>query len=412
MTCHIVVAGAGYAGMTAAVELSRRLGPDRATLTVINDRPDFVERVRLHQLVAGQHLPTHPLRDLLHGTGAALTVGRITALDPDRRTLQVDDSTIRYDVLVYALGSVADTATVPGVATHALRLATLPDAQHAAAELALLADHGGTVGVVGGGATGIEAATELAESLPGLHVTLFTDNEPGSWLSPRARTHLRRVFRRLGVTVHAGTRVARVGPHALTLADGTIAPVDATLWTTGFAVPPLAADAGLTVDTTGRALVDDTLRSLSHPDIFVVGDAALAHGPGDRPLRMACGTGMPMGWFAARAVDDRLAGRQPRRHRVFYLEQNLSLGRHDGLIQYLHADDTPRAAVLAGRPGACVKEVVVRGTMAFLRRLPRHRARRGMSLRRARRVVDGELARRAVRAVRGRRAAGDPLRRA
>lgn len=73
-------------------------------------------------------------------------------------------------------------------------------------------------------------------------------------------------------------------------------------------------------------------------------------GPGGRELRMACATGTPMAVTAADAIADRLTGRIPRGHRFGYIMQTVSLGRGDGLCQFVRPDDTPRRLFFTGRP--------------------------------------------------------------
>jgi NADH dehydrogenase len=360
---RIVVLGAGYAGQIVAKLAARRTG---AHVTLVNARDRFVERVRLHQLAAGEPLREVPLRDLLHGTGVELVVDRVTGVDADQRTVQLAqaDRPLRYDTLVYALGSQADTDGVPGAAVHAHAVA-------GHAEALALRDRlreSSVVAVVGGGLTGIEAAAELAEARPELKVRLVTSGILGGALSQRGRRHLQRAFCRLGVDVQDHAQVTEVRADGVLLADGRHVAADTVVWTTGFRVPALAAEAGFAVDRTGRMLVDGTLRSISHPDVYGVGDAEAAHRPGGQELRMACATGMPAAHRAAVAITDRLAGREPRPLRFRYVNQCISLGRRDGLIQFVRADDDPREAVLTGRPAALYKEAIVRGALQAQRR--------------------------------------------
>ncbi|MGH3719317.1 MAG: NAD(P)/FAD-dependent oxidoreductase [Pseudonocardiaceae bacterium] len=372
MTHRIVVIGAGYAGLATTVRLAGRLQPDDARVTLVNAAPGFVERVRLHQVAAGQRVPDLALRDAVRGTGVELVLGRVRSVDPDGGEVWVDEPdgphVLGYDTLVYALGSTADVEGVAGVADHALTVAGFDDAQELRSRVSALAAEGAVLGVVGGGSTGIEAATELAESHPGVRVRLLTGDELGGWLSPRAREHLRRVLDRLGIDVREGAKVVEVQPDGVVLADGDCVGADAVLWTTGFRVSPLAREAGLSVDGRGRVLVDDTLRSLSHPDVYAVGDAAAVPGPDGRELRMACATAIPTGRHAADAIASRLAGRRAAPLRFRYLLQCLSLGRRDGVIQFLHADDSARDGVLTGRAAALVKEAIVRGAAWTARR--------------------------------------------
>jgi NADH dehydrogenase len=363
MTQRIVVLGAGYTGLAAAKLAARWIDAD---VTLVNATDRFVERVRLHQLAAGQELRDRPLAELLAGSGVRLVVGRVTAIEPATRTVRLADGTepVRYDRLVYALGSRADLDTVPGAAEHALAVAGLDQARR----LRERVRSGGTAAVVGAGLTGIETAAELAESVPELKVRLVTDGELGGWLSERGRRHLHRVFDRLGVEIREHARVTEVRADGVVLAGGAHLPADTVVWTTGFRVSDLARQAGFAVDEHGRMVVDETQRSVSHPEVCALGDAAAMHRPGGQELRMACATGLPTAQQAMRALADRLAGREPRQLRFRYLNQCVSLGRRDGLVQFVHADDSPRPTVLTGRIAALYKEIIVRGTIVFERR--------------------------------------------
>ena len=191
MKHRIVVLGAGYAGANAAGRLARELHPDDVEITLVNADPDFVERVRMHQLAVGQELRLRPLRDVLAGTGVRPCARR--GSPPSTSTTGSSSSSIRTAAptgsattrSIYALGSVAADSGVPGVAEHAHFVASRPGALRLRERLLDLAA-GGTVVVVGGGLTGIEAVTEIAESRPDLHVALA------------ARGRARRLARRAG----------------------------------------------------------------------------------------------------------------------------------------------------------------------------------------------------------------------
>ncbi|MEU4803507.1 FAD-dependent oxidoreductase [Actinosynnema sp. NPDC023587] len=362
MAEHIVVVGAGYSGLAAAKLAARWTDAD---VTLVNQRDRFVERVRLHQLAAGQVLRDLPLADLVEGTGVELVVDRVTAIDPPAREVRLAaGGTLAYDRLIYALGSHADLDSVPGVRAHAHTVATPDEAERLRDHLA----HAHVVAVAGGGLTGIEAAAELAEGLPHLAVVLVTGGVLGEALSAKAQRYLRTTFARLGVEVRERSRVTSVDAEGLALADGGRVAADTVVWTAGFRVPELARDAGFAVDGTGRMVVDQTLTSVSHPEVLGIGDAAAIRRPDGLELRMACATGLPTTQRAVRALADRLAGEEPAPFRFSYFNQCVSLGRRHALIQFVRGDDSPRDAVLTGRLAARYKEAVVRGTVLFERR--------------------------------------------
>ncbi|MFF0790049.1 NAD(P)/FAD-dependent oxidoreductase [Streptomyces spiralis] len=374
MQHRIIVLGAGYTGAIAAGRLARRLRREDVALTLVNAEPDFVERVRMHQLAVGQELEPRPFSEMFAGTGVDVRLAKVTGVDVDRRTVTVGDvdgdgdgdgaeepgEELEYDTLVYALGSAWNDQGVPGAAEHAHEIASRPGALRLRERLAGL-DAGQPVVVVGGGLTGLEAATEIAEARPDLRVALAARGGLGDWLSPKGRRHLRKVFDGHGITVHEHTAVTAVEPDHVTTADGRAVPAAVTVWTTGFAVHPIAKATTLETTDTGQIVVDRTMRSLSHPEVYAIGDAAMATGPGDKPLRMSCASGVPTAWQAADAITARLTGGKLPNVPLRYFNQCISLGRRDGLIQYVTADDRAVRAALTGRLAAGYKELVCKG---------------------------------------------------
>ena len=365
MTHQLVVLGAGYSGLVAA-KLAAKRSDAQVTLINMNDR--FIERVRMHQLATDQHLTDLPLADLVSGTGIDLIIDRAVAIDTSAQTVRLEHTSkpVPYDTLLYALGSMGDLESVPGAAEHAYTVSTPDQAQRLRSHLRGL-EPGEVVTVVGAGLTGIEAATELAESHPGLKVRLLTDEALGAALSHRAQRYLHATCDRLGIEVVEHAQVTEVREDGLVLADGEHLSSGTVVWTAGFRVPNLARESGLAVDRNGRLIVDQTLRSTSHPQVYGVGDAAAAHRPNGQELRMACGTGLPTGQQVARIIADRLAGRTPRPLRYRFVQQCISLGRTDGLIQMVHTDDRPREIIITGRAAAHYKEAVVRATVLVMR---------------------------------------------
>ncbi|WP_225727115.1 MULTISPECIES: FAD-dependent oxidoreductase [unclassified Nocardia] len=359
MTHRIVVLGAGYAGLNAAARAARLLRGRDIRLTLINRTDRFVERIRLHQLAAGQELPDRPLRRLLAGTAVELTVATVTGIDLENRIVRTDSAPVGYDTLIYALGSDADLDAVPGVREHAYSVAERTQALRLREKLCGL---DGSVVVVGGGLTGIEAATEIAQAYPRLRVELVSSAPVGGWLSERAQRHLRKSFADKGISVMEEVCVAKVGPDGLVTEDGRTVPADLIVWAAGFQVPELARAAGLATDARGRLLVDDRLRSISHPEVYGVGDAA-----GDG-VRMSCQTGMQMGPYVAQEIARALRGRKSKPIVLRYFWQNISLGRGDGVTQFTRFDDSPTGLVLTGRASAWFKELISRGAMWAVRR--------------------------------------------
>ena len=366
MRHRITVLGAGYAGASAAGFLARHLHPDDVEITVVNAVPDFVERIRLHQVAAGRELRRHSLADIFAGTGINLRVARVTGLDLGQRTVTVageqGTDRIPYDTLLYTLGSTIGDRGVPGVAAHAFHVAGQPAALDLRRRLDELG-RDGTVLVVGGNLTAIEAATEIAESRPGLSVTLVTAGEVGGWLGTQGRRHLLRAFDRFGITVHEHTTIARVEESGAVATDGTAFAADATVWAAGFATHPIAAESGLTVAADGRISVDRQMRSVSHPEVYAAGDSALSIGDHGFPLPMSCATAGFTRMQATATIIGDLTGRKVAHSPQTYPGNCISFGRRDGIFQVVDDRAQAKSWAVRGWPAARIKAGVYRGTI-------------------------------------------------
>ncbi|WP_078909815.1 NAD(P)/FAD-dependent oxidoreductase [Streptomyces sp. NRRL S-87] len=356
---RVVVVGGGYAGVMAANRLTRRAD---VAVTLVNPRPTFVERIRLHQLVGGSHAAVVDYREVLAGS-VRLVVDTATRIDAAaRRVTLAGGDALGYDHLVYAVGSGSADPRVPGAAEFAHPIASLEEALRLR-PLVTAAPAGAPVAVVGAGPTGIETAAELAEE--GRAVTLVCGGELGPYLHPKGRRAVSRRLAALGVTVveGPGTKVAAVAAGSVTLADGRTLPSSVTVWTAGFGVPDLAARSGLTTDTLGRLVTDETLTSVDDERIVAAGDSAA---PSQLPLRMSCQAAGPLGAQAADTVLSRIAGERPQTLRVGFVGQCMSLGRRSAVFQFSTKEDNAKGLFLGGRTAAKLKEVVCRGTVKML----------------------------------------------
>ncbi|GAA3559183.1 FAD-dependent oxidoreductase [Nonomuraea rosea] len=364
----ILVLGAGYTGTVAAIRTAVRTRRTGGRVTLVNASPRFTERLRLHQTAAGERLPDHALADVLSGTGIDLVVGRVAGIDPGSRQVSLEGGRVLgYDKLIYALGTVTDTS-VPGVAEHACTYDDHAAAVRLSERLGALTR--GTVVVAGGGLTGVESATELAEAHPHLHVVLLTRGRPGAMMGPGARAYLDGALERLGIEVRTGADITKVLPDGVELAGGELIHSDATLWTTGTKGLSVAAESGLSVDARDRIVVDSALRSVSHPDVYAVGDAA-AVSQRYGVLHGTCQGGIPTGLHAADSLAATLRGKAARPFRFGYVHQPISLGRGDAVIQFTRPDDSPRRWYLKGRAAIVYKETVSSSPMLTYRLLKR-----------------------------------------
>ncbi|MGW6660211.1 NAD(P)/FAD-dependent oxidoreductase [Rhodococcus sp. NPDC055024] len=355
MRAHVVVIGAGYAGAMAAKRLLRTRSD--VAVTVVNPRPHFVQRIRLHQMIAAGY-DARVSFDRALPRAAHRVFGKVTTIEAALGRLTLDDgSVLDYDYLVYAVGSGQLPSTIAGAADHGFSVSEFEDAVRLESRLATL-DEKATVCVVGGGLTGIETAAELAEQRSG-RITLVTGGIMAPDLSERARSAIVRSLTDLGVDIVTESRVTRLDGSSLELAGGIRVESECTILATEFGVPELARRSGLAVDDLGRLKLDNRLEYPSYPNIVGAGDAVAV---GDLSLRMSCQAAIPLGVHAAETILHRLDGSAPRPVVPKFAGRCISLGRRQGVFQRTTRVDEATGMFIAGRAGAFVKERVCSST--------------------------------------------------
>jgi NADH dehydrogenase len=365
-THRVVVIGGGYSGILAANHLRMRDNSNTPDITLVNPRPKFVERIRLHQHVAGNYNATVDYGTLL-GEGIRLVVDTATRIDAGARTVHLAaGSPLDYDYVIYAVGSTgAVPASIPGAAEFAYPIAEFEQAQRLRAALDEL-HPAAPVTVVGAGVTGIETASELAEQ--GRAVTLVCGGQLAPTLSGPGRRSVAKALRKLGVTVLETDTVVEVRRNAVVFTDGAVRPSAVTIWAAGFGVPELAANSGLHTDELGRLLTDETLTSIDDDRIIAAGDCA---SPSGSPIRMCCASATQLAPQAANTVLSRIAGETPADFAYGFTGVCISLGRRSATLQFARQDDTAVNYFLGGRPTATLKEAVCKGTLWAMRRSAR-----------------------------------------
>ena len=253
---------------------------DGARVTLVTPNRHHLYSGMLPGLVAGHYALGDCVIDLARLAAratVAVVYDRVAAIDPLRRMVRLErGGELEYDVASLNLGSLPNFAAVPGAAEHAL--AAKPFEPLVAAWEALR-ERGRRqtlhIAVAGGGAAGVELAMAMARALaaggrPG-EIELYADRPA---FAPRLGRRIARALARAGVVLRPGTAVEAVEPGPVVRARGERRSFDAVVWTAGAAALPWLGETGLTLDPNGFILVDETLRSLSHPQVFAAGDCA------------------------------------------------------------------------------------------------------------------------------------------
>ncbi|WGD50811.1 NAD(P)/FAD-dependent oxidoreductase [Bradyrhizobium sp. CB1650] len=339
---RIVVLGAGFAGLWAAIGAARKrdeIGTTDIDIHLVDRNPYHNIRVRNYEVDLSE--VAIPLPQLLDPIGVSHGIGEIDAIDPARREISLVSSrgneTLVYDRLVLALGSEVMRPDIPGLAAHGFDVDTYAAALRLEAHLMALGRSASspghaTVVVVGAGFTGIEVAAEMPERLTRAGITgsrvILVDPNPavGTTIGEHARPVIETALSSLEVEMRLGVRVEAVEAAGIRLSSGEVIATQTVVWCAGMRASPLAASLPGARDRLGRLLVDPFMRVADLRGVFAAGDVASSVVDGLHPTVMSCQFARPMGRFAGHNVVADLAGQPLLPLRIDWYVTVLDLG--------------------------------------------------------------------------------------
>jgi NADH dehydrogenase len=365
---RVAIVGGGFGGIYAA----RKLGHDaRIDLTLIDRRNHHVFQPLLYQVATGALAPgeiAQPLRSIVRrNANTTVLLGEAVGIDAERREVQMSDGgPIAYDTLVVATGARHSYFGHDEWAPFAQGLKTLDDALEVrrriliafeAAEREHVPDRRRewmTFVVVGGGPTGVELAGALGEiandtlkrdfrsiNPPDARIILVEAMDrvlPG--YPPGRSASAKRQLERLGVTVRTQTRVVDITEREVDVepaagGERERIPCRTVLWAAGVQTSSfsraVAKAAGAETDKAGRVKVGPDLTVAGHPEIFVIGDAAIQPWKPERPVPGVAQGGIQGGKYVANAILARLDGRAVRPFRFSNRGDVAVIGRLSGV---------------------------------------------------------------------------------
>jgi NADH dehydrogenase len=302
---RIVIVGGGYVGMYTALRLQRKLATGEASVTVIDPQANMTYQPFLPEAAAGSIEPRHvvvPLRKVLRR--CHVLTGRVTAISRENREVTVEAAaghvtSLGYDVLVVAPGSVARTLPIPGLAEHGISFKNVAEAIYLRNHvLSRMDEAASTVNrelrrklltflVVGGGYAGVEALAELADM--SRYASRYYENIDESdlrWVlveaagrimpevsAPMGRYTVKQLLE-AGIEVYLDTRVKSMTDGHVVLDDETEFDTDTIVWTAGVKPNPMLANTDLPRDERGRVVCSAALQVDGSPEIFSAGDCA------------------------------------------------------------------------------------------------------------------------------------------
>jgi NADH:ubiquinone reductase (H+-translocating) len=360
----VVILGAGYAGLMAALRLGRKKQALRIALINVTDQ--FVERVRLQESIVTEVTPRIPsISAFLAGTDVEFIRGSVLSLDANRRCVRImsdgAEQEIVFNEVIYALGTRIDVDGVPGAAEHAYRLEAIEGPRSPSALRARLQENGNRpirVITVGGNETSVEVAGEIRTVWPNAEVSMMSSSRCGDFKGARVENAIRAGLARLAVRTIDHEIVTEVRPSEVVTATGLRLAFEICIWSGGLRSAPIASSAGVATDPQGRIWVGPNLRSISHSHIFAVGDAAHPMAPTGAPYRMSAFVALSTGAYVADAILAEGTNRQPDPFSFSTYGQGIAIGR-GGVGFFSYPDDKQRWFVVTGGAARVIRNFFV-----------------------------------------------------
>lgn len=351
---NIVVIGAGYGGLTAALRIERLLKKHPFfKVHLIDKNPFHTIKTQLHEAAVRKIEVSIPLYKILKNKKIQFHLGEVKNIDVENKTIQINDRLLSYQFLVIAIGSKVNYYNIPGMAKHSFALQTLYDAdkiyEHISNVCAISAsekDEGirkenlrFVIG--GGGLSGVEFAGELADHTAKCVSNFNIDksnveiivieaaNRLVPFMDEEFSERIKRSLIRKGVKVLLGSKIIKRTDDEVFLSDGSVIKTKNFIWTGGIRISDLIKRGGLKTSSVGRIIVDEYLRSENNKYVYAIGDSANAINPvTGKPVPAAAQFALQQGRLAAENIYAELFGKPKKMYQPKVLGEVVSLGKH------------------------------------------------------------------------------------
>lgn len=341
---HVVIVGAGFAGLHCALKLAHR---PEVTVTLLDKNNYQQFQPLLYQVASGLLAPTNAafaLRSVLHkAANVSVQMAEVVAADLAARVVQASNGqTYQGDILVLAAGAEANFFKTPGAKEHALPLYSLRDAEviqsrllevlEAADREPSLADKGGLAAVVvGAGPTGTEMAGALGDALQRMHKGLYKNVDLSSSkvylvdkasnvlaaFSSKSQSYAAQKLAERGVELRLGSAVKEVTATHVHLADGSQIRARIVIWAGGLKASTLAGRLGVAQGYGGRLDVEPDFTLKGFPGVYALGDFANIAGKDGRALPQLASVAQQAGRYCASHILDQIEEKPPKAFAYF-----------------------------------------------------------------------------------------------
>jgi NADH:ubiquinone reductase (H+-translocating) len=356
---RVVIVGAGFGGLSAAKALAR----SAFEITLIDRHNYHLFQPLLYQVATAGLSPADiaaPIRGILGGQrNITVALAAVSGVDVERREIIAEGRRIPFDFLVLATGAQHAYFGHDDWAPYAPGLKTIDDATYLRRRILLAFERAETEPdpaerqrlltfvIVGGGPTGVEMAGAIAELANRALASDFHNIDPRSTrvvlveagprllapFDPSLSLRALQSLQQLGVEVRVGEAVTGCSCAAVFLGDQRIG-TRTIMWAAGVKASPAGAWLGADTDRAGRVRVGADLSVPGHPNIFVIGDTALATGADGKPLPGVAPVAKRQGKYVAHVLRARMKAHATEPFRYHDIGSMATIGRKSAVAEF------------------------------------------------------------------------------
>lgn len=351
---NIVVIGAGYGGLTAALRLERLLRKHPFfKVHLIDKNPYHTIKTQLHEAAVRKAEVSIPLYKILKNRNIQFHLGEVKNIDVENKTVRINNRLLGYQFLIIAIGSKVNYFNIPGMAEYSYPLQTLYDAdkiyEHISKICASVAsENNETVRkanlrfvIGGGGLSGVEFAGELADHTSKCLTTFNIDKSDVEIIVIEAASRLvpfmdeefsEKIKKRLiekGIKVLLNSKIIKRTDDEVFLENSKVIKTKNFIWTGGIRVSDLLKHGGLRTSPVGRVIVNEYLQAEGNKYIYAIGDSANAINPvTGKPVPAAAQFALQQGRLVAENIYAEIFGKLKKSYYPKVLGEVVSLGKH------------------------------------------------------------------------------------
>jgi len=351
---NIVIIGAGYGGLTAALRLERLLKKHPFFKVHLIDRnPYHTIKTQLHEAAVRKAEVSIPLYKILKNRNIQFHLGEVKNIDVENKTVQINNGMLGYKFLIIAIGSKVNYYNIPGMAEHSFPLQTLYDAdkiyEHISNMCAISASENDEnirkenlrFVIGGGGLSGVEFAGELADHTFKCLTNFNIDTSNVEIIMIEAASRLvpfmdeefsAKIKRRLNdkaIKVLLNSKITKRTNDEVFLENSEAIKTKNFIWTGGIRVSDLLKYGGLKTGPAGRVIVNEYLQAENNKYIYAIGDSANAINPvTGKPVPAAAQFALQQGRLAAENIYAEIFGKPKKMYHPKVLGEVVSLGKH------------------------------------------------------------------------------------